>query len=108
MLTDFFTKTLQGSLFRTFRDVIMDYEHISNLDEVEGALIPEERVRINEELAKKEEANIINGGAAKLLKLQPWTEPTKGLGTNHVALGRALGRQTSRLQSTTTNVYVYV
>ena len=74
MLTDFFTKTLQGSLFRTFRDVIMDYEHISNLDEVEGDLIPEERVRINEELAKKEEANIINGDAAKLLKLQAWIE----------------------------------
>ena len=54
----------------------MDYEHISNLDVVEGDLIPEERVRINEELAKKEEANIINGGAAKLLKLQPWIEPT--------------------------------
>ena len=31
MLTDFFTKPLQGELFRCFRDVIMGHKHISSL-----------------------------------------------------------------------------
>ena len=31
MLADFYTKPLQGSLFRKFRDVIMGYKHISSL-----------------------------------------------------------------------------
>jgi hypothetical protein len=31
MLADFFTKPLQGSLFKKFRDVLMGYKHISTL-----------------------------------------------------------------------------
>ena len=31
MLADFFTKPLQGALFRRFRDVIMGYVHINDL-----------------------------------------------------------------------------
>jgi hypothetical protein len=31
MLADFFTKPLQGSLFRKFRDVLMGYKHTSTL-----------------------------------------------------------------------------
>jgi KUP system potassium uptake protein len=34
MLADFFTKPLQGSLFRKFRDVIMGHKHIDSLKEV--------------------------------------------------------------------------
>ena len=33
MLADFFTKPLQGALFRTLRSVILGYEHISILDQ---------------------------------------------------------------------------
>ena len=33
MLADFFTKPLQGSLFRKFRDVIMGHKHIDSLKE---------------------------------------------------------------------------
>jgi hypothetical protein len=33
MLADFFTKPLQGALFRKFRDVILGYKHISTLSE---------------------------------------------------------------------------
>ena len=32
MLADFFMKPLQGSLFRTFRDIILGYKHISELE----------------------------------------------------------------------------
>ena len=32
MLADFFTKPLQGNLFRKFRDVVLGYKHISSLD----------------------------------------------------------------------------
>jgi hypothetical protein len=31
MLADFFTKPLQGALFRKFRDVILGYAHINSL-----------------------------------------------------------------------------
>ena len=31
MLADYFTKTLQGSLFHKFRDVIMGWKHINTL-----------------------------------------------------------------------------
>ena len=31
VVADFFTKPLQGSLFRKFRDVILGYKHISSL-----------------------------------------------------------------------------
>ena len=31
MLADYFTKPLQGYLFKKFRDVIMGYKHISTL-----------------------------------------------------------------------------
>jgi hypothetical protein len=35
MIADFFTKPLQGSVFRTLRDVIMGQKHISVLDSIE-------------------------------------------------------------------------
>jgi len=43
MLADFFTKPLQGALFRKFRDVLLGYKHISVL-EVPPATRSEERV----------------------------------------------------------------
>ena len=45
MVADFFTKPLQGSLFRKFRDIILGYEHISKLHEVMEESLSEERVR---------------------------------------------------------------
>ena len=43
MLADFFTKPLQGALFRKFRDVILGYNHIDSLT-LDPAPAPEERV----------------------------------------------------------------
>jgi hypothetical protein len=44
MLADFFTKPLQGSLFRKFRDVILGYVHVSVLDKSDRELSSKERV----------------------------------------------------------------
>ena len=44
MLADFFTKPLQGNLFRKFRSVVMGYEHISSLDIDEEKSSSQERV----------------------------------------------------------------
>ena len=33
MIAVFFTKPLQGSLFKTFRDIFLEYKHISTLNE---------------------------------------------------------------------------
>jgi hypothetical protein len=44
MIADFFTKPLQGALFKLFRDIIMGHKLISSLDEHDLALLIEERV----------------------------------------------------------------
>jgi hypothetical protein len=46
MLADFFTKPLQGALFRKFRDILLGYHHISTLDRLVTS-VPEERVGIS-------------------------------------------------------------
>ena len=43
MLADFFTKPLQGNLFRKFRDVVLGYKHINSLVQTEP-VSAEERV----------------------------------------------------------------
>jgi hypothetical protein len=47
MLADFFTKPLQGSLFRKFRDIVMGYKHIDSLKHVDEELPLQERVGRN-------------------------------------------------------------
>ena len=49
MVADFFTKPLQGSLFRKFRDIVLGYKHISSLHSDDGESSSKERVRKNEE-----------------------------------------------------------
>ena len=43
MLGDFFTKPLQGNLFRKFRDVVLGYDHVDSLA-LDPMLPVEERV----------------------------------------------------------------
>jgi hypothetical protein len=53
MLADFFTKPLQGSLFRKFRDVLLGYKHINSLKTSNmPTSSPEERVEISEDMNK--------------------------------------------------------
>jgi Reverse transcriptase (RNA-dependent DNA polymerase)/Zinc knuckle len=57
MLADFFTKPLQGSLFRKFRDVIMGQKHI---DTLKTSTVPPSQERV--ELVESEEVvNEVNG-----------------------------------------------
>ena len=66
MLGDFFTKPLQGSLFRKFRDVILGYEHISTL----AAYLPtpdEERVE-SEVDEGSENRSVVGQFAARALE----------------------------------------
>ncbi len=44
MVADFFTKPLQGNLFRKFRDVVMGYKHISSLYDQSEQTLAQERV----------------------------------------------------------------
>jgi hypothetical protein len=46
MLADFFTKPLQGHLFRMFRDVILGYKHVDTLTQIPSTTV-EERVGEN-------------------------------------------------------------
>ena len=45
MIADFFTKPLQGALFKKFRDIVLGYKHISTLHENDKDSSPQERVR---------------------------------------------------------------
>ena len=47
MIADFFTKPLQGSLFRMLRDIILGYKHIYTLNETDECASSEERVGSN-------------------------------------------------------------
>ena len=44
MLADFFTKPLQGALFRKFRDVVLGYKHIDDLKQTTEEASSQERV----------------------------------------------------------------
>ena len=48
MLADFFTKPLQGSLFRRLRDVVLGYKHISTLNDTGVSCSEQERVGFHE------------------------------------------------------------
>ena len=52
MLADFFTKPLQGTLFKKFRDVLMRYNHISTLSL--KSIANKERVEKNKVFANSE------------------------------------------------------
>jgi hypothetical protein len=45
LIANFFTKPLQGALFRKFRDIILGYKHISTLHDDDEESSPQERVR---------------------------------------------------------------
>jgi len=47
MIADFLTKPLQGKLFRKFRDIILGYKHIRELDNEDEEITSEGRVRSN-------------------------------------------------------------
>ena len=51
MIADFFTKPLQGNLFRKFRDVVMGYKHISSLYD------QSEQTSVQERVGKEEKRN---------------------------------------------------
>ena len=55
MIADFFTKPLQGALFRKLRDVVMGKHHISTLYNDEDS-IAEERVKSNEKAETERQA----------------------------------------------------
>ena len=57
MVADFYTKPLQGNLFRVFRDVILGYVHVSSLNDSGMESSDEERVRRDELRGKTEEKN---------------------------------------------------
>ena len=56
MIADFFTKPLQGALFRKFRDIILGYKHIDELNTIDEKPSSEERVEKN--ISKKNSYSI--------------------------------------------------
>ena len=82
MIADFFTKPLQGTLFRKLRDVVMGYKHIDSLHESNGESSAKERVR-NETKTKKEMVMAANNSPSvvkvkKDSKKMTWAEVVTG------------------------------
>ena len=62
MLADFFTKPLQGALFRKFRDVILGYRHVNTLTEFVDTAAQErvgERPADGDSTASKDKKDIV-------------------------------------------------
>ena len=68
MLADFFTKPLQGSLFRKFRDVVLGYKHVDTLDTAPDSAAQE---RVGERPADA-------GSAPKESKKVSWADVVRG------------------------------
>ena len=76
MLADFFTKPLQGSLFRKFRDVIMGYKPMTDLYTVQDLPI-KERVEIPVENRKMSENTIVSDSSRKENRNVSWADVVK-------------------------------
>ena len=78
MLADFFTKPLQGSLFRKFCNIILGYVHVSVLEESDQEPSSEERVgkMKNPKIVITSNGNptVIQGNG----KIISWSEVVKG------------------------------
>jgi hypothetical protein len=80
MLADFFTKPLQGALFRKFRDVILGYKHIDTLTGFVDAVAQErvgERPTDNDSTASEYGKNMIQQ------KKVSWADVVAGRATQH-------------------------
>ena len=80
MLADFFTKPLQGSLFRKFRDVVLGYKHISSLhDTIPEQTLAQERVEKGKNGILRENDNRPNDGTSgKDGKTVSWADVVRG------------------------------
>ena len=70
MIADFFTKPLQGNLFRKLRDVVLGYKHVNELKD-NGESTDEERVENNEKVEKEKKEQKTDGeiGIRQIVKM---------------------------------------
>jgi hypothetical protein len=95
MLADFFTKPLQGSLFRLFRDIILGKNRVISLDAI-PALLVEERVEEGLQSGrrtdiKNKNKSVIDADGFILVKCKP--KHTGGYVTGDVAATRGSKRK---------------
>jgi hypothetical protein len=79
MVADFFTKPLQGNLFRKFRDVVLGYKHITSLYDMTEQTLAQERVGKGEIDILRENINRPNANASvSPTKNVSWVDVVKG------------------------------
>ena len=79
MVADFFTKPLQGNLFRKFRDVVLGYKHIASLYDMTEQTLAQERVGKGEIDILRENINRPNANASvSPTKNVSWVDVVKG------------------------------
>ena len=79
MVADFFTKPLQGNLFRKFRDVVLGYKHITSIYDMTEQTLAQERVGKGEIVILRENSNRPNANASDgPTKNVSWVDIVKG------------------------------
>jgi len=102
MLADFFTKPLQGSLFRKFRDVILGYKHVDTLA-LDTASTAEERVGkcrtddcVTSAPGTEMSMTMKNGSGTEVSKKVTWAEVVKRVTNDDhqrkISVSRSLSR----------------
>ena len=61
MIADFFTKPLQGNLFRKFRDVVLGYKHISSLNDDDNTEESSSQERVGKGILRENAGSLDNG-----------------------------------------------
>ena len=61
MIADFFTKPLQGNLFRKFRDVVLGYKHISSLNDDDNTKESSSQERVGKGILRENAGSLDNG-----------------------------------------------
>lgn len=92
MLADFFTKPLQGALFRKFRDVILGYKHTSSLTALIDSAAQE---RVGERPADGDSAASQTGKDSARDSKRSWADVVAGKATKRRAESHAEGSKLS-------------
>ena len=79
MIADFFTKPLQGNLFRKFRDVVLGYKHITSVYDTSEQTLAQEHVEKGKNDIWRENIKRPNGNASEERKeTKTWVDVVNG------------------------------
>jgi len=98
MLADFFTKPLQGNLFRKLKAVIMGHQHVDTLKEIVPSVTTQERVE-KDNITGKDNGDGTNGQRTDSDKPEPSTSATTSATAKKVTYADIVKRQSDPVKT---------